>query len=48
MKQFSLNERELSAKLANSKNLINYQIKNWGQFKDHVCYVCLRRYVITS
>ena len=46
--EFSLNETELAAKLANSKNLINYQIINWGQFKDHICYVCLRRYVVTS
>ena len=36
------------ANSVNSANLINHQSKIWGQFEDHVCYLCLFGCAVTS
>ena len=43
--EFFLNRVELSL---NSVNLINHWIRNWAQFKDLLCFLCLAGTVVAS
>ena len=50
-RSFFLNEVELSLNSMNSTNsgnLIDHCSMNWGQFKGHLCYLCLHGAVVWS